>query len=241
MSLPIFRILLDAIYPRYCLACGSSQPTALPHLCWDCRQEITPIALPFCSRCGNPVPGQIFHEYVCFRCAAREELGLDRARSAVLFEGLVRELIHAFKYQGALWLLGDLTALLIAAYQAHFADVPIDRVTWVPLSPRRQRERGYNQAALLAKELARRVALPRALNLLRRERWTTTQTNLTAPQRISNVRGAFLVSRPVVGQHILIVDDVMTTGATLQECARVLKGAGAAAVYCLTVARGQYF
>ena len=115
-----------------------------------------------------------------------------------------------------------------------------DAVTSVPLYPKRERERGYNQAALLGEALARRVGIPFRRRLLGRRRATATQTHLTAAQRVHNVRGVFSVAWPgrVRGARIVLVDDVMTTGATVNECARALQEAGAASIMVLTVARG---
>lgn len=134
----------------------------------------------------------------------------------------------------------DLVDLLEACMATHYDLLPVDAVCYVPLYPVRERERGFNQAHWLAGELATRRKLPRPRHWVRRVRDTGTQTHLTASQRMANVKGVFEVvrSQAIRGQRLLLVDDVMTTGATVNECARVLKKAGAASVHVITVARG---
>jgi ComF family protein len=197
------------------------------------------IAAPICARCGNPVEGRIDHVYECFHCT--ETLPrFDCARSAVRFAGSATSLIHDFKYHHAFWLQEDLADLLQACVVAHFGDQTFDAICAVPLHHVRRRERGFNQAALLAASLARRLQRPLRLSYLIRVRDTGTQTHLTARDRLTNVKGAFEARRPgrFRGQRLLLVDDVMTTGATVSACAGVLKGAGAASVHVVTLARG---
>ena len=156
------------------------------------------------------------------------------------FEGVVTSLIHDFKYHHALWLEEELTDLLQACVGAHYGGLAFDAVCAVPLHPVRRRERGFNQAALLAARLARRLRLPWRRGGLVRARDTGTQTHLTARERLSNVKGAFEAGgdRRWGGKRLLLVDDVMTTGATVSACAEALKRAGAASVHVVTLARG---
>ena len=232
--------LLDMLFSRTCEGCAAAMAGEAGSLCWDCRSQIKVVRLPFCERCGDPVPGEVSGPFDCAWCR-KTQPAFDWARSAVRFDGVVRDCLHRFKYNAGIWLLDDLTDWLVALWKtcpadAHAADV----VTGVPLYPRRERERGYNQSALLASRLARRVGIPFRHRVLHRHRPTATQTRLTAAQRVHNVKGVFSVPWPrrVAGARIVLVDDVMTTGATANECARVLKAAGAAAVMVLTVARG---
>jgi competence protein ComFC len=165
----------------------------------------------------------------------------DWARSAVRYDGVAKACLRRFKYHAGLWLLEDLVDWLMALWKTCPADVrSADFATCVPLYPRRERERGFNQSALLAGSLASRIGIPFQERLLWRLKPTSTQTRLTAAQRLHNVRGVFSVPWPrrAGGARIVLVDDVMTTGATVSECARTLKAAGAAAVMVLTVARG---
>ena len=183
--------------------------------------------------------GRIDHQYICYHCSYAEP-HFTRARCAARFEGVLPRLIHAFKYDDALWLGGNLSELLHACWTTHFAERPCDAVVAVPLHPARRRSRGYNQAQVLAAGLARRLGIPLWGGVLHRVRATETQTHLTARQRLHNVTGAFESDRrrQLAGRRVLLVDDVMTTGATVGECARALKKGGATEVLVLTLARG---
>lgn len=234
-----FTALLDLVYPRACVGCGKEPETPGAHLCWDCRGAFPVIAPPFCRVCGDPVDGAVDDAYTCSWCCS-EPPAYDLARSAVRYRGTVRATLHALKYGGATHLRADLTDFLQACVAVYARGVRLDVVTCVPLHARRERERTFNQSALLAGELARRIDLPFDARVLQRARATPTQTHLTSAQRRENVRGAFVTPDPgwVRGRRFLLVDDVMTTGATVGECARVLRRDGAAAVNVVTVARG---
>lgn len=230
--------LLDLIWPRSCHHCG--KPAEAGHfLCWDCLADLTYVQPPFCSRCGDPVPGRIDHEYVCGFCS-RQPPHFDLARSAVRYAGPVGWAIRSVKYHQAMWLLPDLTALLIACWDTHYDLLSFDALCYVPLHHVKQRERGFNQAEWLARNLSHEKQIPIIKQALRRVRDLGSQTHLTAAERSANVAGAFAVKVPrrLENKRLLLIDDVMTTGATVSECARVLMKAGAASVHVLTVARG---
>jgi ComF family protein len=230
---------LDLVYPRACAGCRCGLSSEDSHLCWECKSDIQMIAHPYCSLCGDPLQGRIDHSYTCYQCHAQRP-HFDLARSAVRFRGVMSRLVHHFKYSEAFWLEDDLAELMFACCQMHEGFASVDFLTGVPLFRVRSRERGYNQADLLADALAKRLGRPSVPNVARRTRDTQTQTHLTAKERASNVHLAFSVTRPpvVYGRRVLLVDDVMTTGATVNECARALKEAGAAKVLVLTLARG---
>ena len=231
---------LDLLFSRTCEGCGVAMGEEPGLLCWDCRADVKVVQVPFCERCGDPVAGAASGPFECAGCRKMEP-SFDWARSAVRYDGVAKTCLRRFKYNAGVWLLDDLGDWLEALWRtcpdsAREADV----VTCVPLYPKRERERGYNQAALLGHRLARRVGIPFRGGLLCRRRPTPTQTRLTAAQRVHNVKGVFSVPWPrrVAGVRVVLVDDVMTTGATVNECARALKEAGAASVMVLTVARG---
>ncbi len=229
----------DLVWPRHCECCGGMPDAGGRFLCWDCRSRLPLIDPPYCSRCGDPVPGCISHDYLCSLCTAREP-GFDAARSAVRFRGEVKDWLHRFKYSHATHLAHDLGALLAAVVRVHYGKEEPDAVTYVPLHPVKERMRTYNQSRLLAAVLAYELKIPLARGCLERVRDTGSQTHLTARQRGANVAGAFLARYPewVESRRFLLVDDVMTTGATVNECAKALKDAGAARVVVATVARG---
>lgn len=234
-----FKSALDLIYPRSCGACGHEKPSASDNLCWECRADIMPVHPPYCSLCGDPVSGRIDHEYVCHFCSSVNP-SFDLARSVAHYTGSVAEMLKSLKYRRATWLAPDLADLLEALVRRHIATERIDAVTFVPLHRSRQRQREYNQSALLARELAGRIGKRYMNGILVRHRKTVSQTSLTARERMGNVKGSFRCRNEswLEGRRLLLVDDVMTTGATVNECAKTLKKGKAAAVYVVTVARG---
>lgn len=231
---------VDMIFPQTCGVCGGVlQERGMP-LCWDCRAQLRIITPPFCARCGEPVHGVIDHDYVCHACM-RHPPTYQRSRAALHYNDTGKQLVIQFKYRHALWLEDFLAGFLVAAVAAHYVGTVFDAVAAVPLHAVKRRERGFNQSLLLTKALARQLGLPVVgARSLRRIRPTPSQTRLTAGQRLTNVRGAFDTTNPDdwAGKRILLVDDVMTTGATVGACARVLSEAGAESVDVITVARG---
>ncbi len=231
--------LLDMLYPRNCIGCGSPSPETFRYICWDCWSDSVRIEPPFCNLCGDPVAGTIEHDFICYACCA-EKPSFGGARSAARYEGVVGEALRQFKYEQALWVAPDLAELLYNCLKAEYDCLSFDLVVPVPLHHIRRRERGYNQSAILAFELARRIGCKMSSRMLRRIRPTVTQTNLTAAQRLSNVQNAFQHGREkrLASRSVLLVDDVMTTGATVNACAKALRKGGALSVHVLTVARG---
>jgi ComF family protein len=233
--------LLDLIYPRLCPLCNavSDRPGRL--ICWRCfaRLPLHTVDEAFCRHCGLVPEGRADGQFLCDVCR-RSRPAFDLARTAAPFRGGIRALLHAFKYNSATWLRADLVDFIEGALRTYYDPSQIDLVLPVPLHTGRLRRRGYNQSALLAGALARRLGLATAPAVLQRSRATPTQTRLSAPARRRNVAGAFQVVHPewVRGRTLLLIDDVMTTGATLHEAARSLKRAGAWRVWALTVARG---
>jgi len=193
---------------------------------------------PYCLVCGDPVAGEVTTAYLCSTCSRKRPF-FDCARSAALYNGLIKEMILDFKYRGAVWLAPDLGQLMFACLRTHFHAPNIDRIAYVPLHKTKERQRTYNQSFLLAKEIAGRIGR-RVDDCLSRIQPTDSQTHLTSAERADNVRRKFTINRrcDLEGQRVLLVDDVMTTGATVNECARMLKKAGAQEVLVLTVARG---
>lgn len=197
--------------------------------CWAAVRFITP---PVCDRCGDPLPRPVCE---CRQCSNRERV-VERSRAVGEYEGTLRGIIHALKYDGRRSLAGPLAGEMKARAGELLAQA--DCVTPVPLHWWRQHRRGFNQA----RELARHLELP-VVDVLTRTRHTRAQVELAAEHRRTNVQEAFGLRRPyrslrsVHGLTIVLVDDVSTTGATLEECANVLKTAGASKVYAVTAAR----
>jgi len=235
----MMALFFDIIYPRNCIGCGVASPEPFLHICWDCWSDAPRVEPPFCDLCGDPVAGAVDHDFICYSCSA-EKPAFDGARSAARYDGVVGEALRQLKYEKALWLAPDMARLLHRCLLAEYPARMFDFIVPVPLHHVRRRARGFNQSAVLAYELGRRMKCRSISGMLRRIRPTTTQTNLTAPQRLSNVQNAFQSrsERWLAGRRVLLVDDVMTTGATVNACAKALKKGGATSVHVLTVARG---
>lgn len=231
---------LGWVYPEVCQVCHRNR--AGPDqcfLCSACCQEVRPILPPYCQRCGHPFPGQILGPFECNQCR-KSQWSFSSARSAVVAQGVVREVIHQYKYNRSLWF-----EPLLAQWLAQAARPALEQEQWdwlvpVPLHPVKEREREFNQAERLARRLSAEVGIPLNTNMLRRVVSTPTQTFLSREERQDNVRQAFAWrGRPALaGKRIVVIDDVFTTGATTGACARVLRQAGAAEVCVWTVARG---
>lgn len=243
LAAPIANYLeagLAWFYPRVCQLCEKER--ALPEegfVCRKCRRGVRFIKPPFCERCGLPHEGEISGPFECFNCRDLEP-HFSSARSAVAAKGVALEVIHRFKYQRALWFEPFLSDLLLRAALPVLQTERWGLVVPVPLHPCKEREREFNQAEYLARPLARALQIPMRTDLVRRIAPTRTQTLLTKKQRADNVRKAFTAvpAASLRGERIILVDDVLTTGATTSACARVLRTLGAGEVCVWTVARG---
>jgi competence protein ComFC len=235
---------LDLLYPPSCALCRC----VLSHgraLCETCDSELPRLKAPFCSSCGEPFEGQIEGAFACPNCRQRK-FSFAFARPSLVCGGQASELIHRFKYGREIHLAGDLGRLASEA----FLDprlAPALAAGWplvpVPLHRKRQQFRHFNQAEEIARHLARRTGLP-LLKALVRSRSTETQTRLSRAQRLENLRGAFAITARArrwlahSPTGAVLVDDVFTTGSTVDECAKILRRAGFQTIYVVTVMRG---
>jgi len=231
---------LALVYPEVCQLCGAARATpADGFVCGGCRAKVRFIERPFCERCGRPYEGEMTGTFECPNCRDRE-LHFRQARSAVVAGETMLDVIHRYKYSRALWFEPFLAELLVDAAGPELAKERWDLIVPVPLYPARQREREFNQAERLANCLNAVTHIPVNKRLLRRVRPTCTQTVLSRAEREENVRNAFATRRGqrLNGERIVLVDDVLTTGATTSACAKVLRNGGAGDVCVWTVARG---
>jgi ComF family protein len=229
--------LVTLLYPPVCTICGANTPAG-KYLCDQCDEKAVRILGPFCQKCTEPFEGAITSSFTCANCAHRA-IHFDAAVAAYRSRGIVREIIHSFKYNRQIYLRRLIARWLCAALDdERLRNRRFDVIVPVPLHPTRQRERGFNQASLLAELLSAEISVPSKL-LLERTRYTTTQTALDRAERMENLHNAFRLRKTanVRDLHVLLIDDVLTTGSTLSECARVLKRAGAISVHAATAAR----
>ena len=234
----LLKTVVELFYPSNCVACGLAQAPEI-FLCNECRNSILPINPPFCHRCSRPFEGAITGDFSCPNCEDYT-LAFDCAISIYQAKGVLRDLIHRFKYGGQYYLRRLLAEILLHAMRdERITAVPVDALVPVPLHPTRRRERGFNQAEALAKLLAKQTAIP-MLDCIERRSYTQTQTRFDRSERRRNLRNAFALRKNsfVVGKNIVLLDDVLTTGSTLHECAVVLRESGAESVRAITVARG---
>jgi ComF family protein len=198
-------------------------------LCGGCFEALPLVGCPFCARCGAPTA---FEVYGCGECSNRD-FGFDGARAPLRYEGIGKELVHALKYKR----YTPVVEKVMAPLMANLLDGGrFDGVVPVPLHRARLAKRGFNQAELMARGVAERINAP-VLDKLKVVRRTRDQVELSAEARRTNVAGAYASKGPVAGR-ILLVDDVFSTGATLSECAEVLRKAGAGEVQALTLCAG---
>jgi len=214
------RAIASLLYPPACTICSASV-AAGEYLCAECDAKITRIVPPFCAKCSEPFAGAISSAFTCANCAHRT-LHFDAAVAAYRSRGIVRRVMLDFKYGRQIHLRHPVARWLLAALDdERLRSRRFNIIIPVPLHPARERQRGFNQAAL------------------ERIRYTTTQTAFDRAERMENLHGAFRLRKnaDVRDLHVLLIDDVLTTGSTLSECARVLKEAGARSVHAATAAR----
>jgi len=230
---PISQFLL----PPQCPCCEKFLEEGKKGLCGECLSEIHWIDPPFCSVCGSPFPSGVGESHPCGDCLTKTR-HYETARALGYYVGPLQKMIHRWKYQGKTSLTGPLGEWMATGSHRHWDPALFDLLVPVPLHSRRLRERGFNQALLLVKELSRRTGIPYRKRLLQKRDSTPPQVNLSGADREKAVRNAFQYIGPenLEGKTLLLVDDVYTTGATVNECSRVLLASGAERVHVLTLA-----
>jgi len=236
----VFRRFIDLILPATCSYCRETVgDSAIPFFCTTCWNDFSAISGPACPHCGKPFesPETLTHspDHECSSCRQTPPQ-CDQIVSVGYYEGTLREAIHQFKYRPcrslgkplAQWMLNNIR--LVSG---------LDCIMPVPLHRKRLRQRGFNQALLLSHAVSDAYGIRLSIDNLLRIRYTRPQVELSGQERIANVEGAFSLHHPqdINGANILLVDDVFTTGSTINECSKVLKKAGAERVNALTLAR----
>ncbi len=228
--------LLDMLFPegRYCIVCRHKLVGGQHILCLDCESRIKPILPPICAMCGRSVnkSGKL-----CGDCM-NQKRSFVQARSFGEYDGVLKKVIHEFKYHGRRELADFIGYKMLSVFEG-LGWPEFDVIVPVPLHKKRQKERGFNQAYLLAAYLGKKIGLP-VCNDIVRVKHTEHQTLLSRHQRSKNLKGAFQLidSSRIKGKTVLLVDDVYTTGSTADECSATMREAGAKHIYVLTCARG---
>ncbi|MBW1707891.1 MAG: ComF family protein [Deltaproteobacteria bacterium] len=241
----LIRELTDIIYPPRCVACGEFLWKAPlirgdngPLFCPACMARLHPVSSPLCPICGIPFDTYTGDDHPCEDCL-RKRPWYDSAVAPFLYQGPVLEAVHRLKYRLDGFVADSLGPMLSRFTRQWIRGHGGLLIMPVPLHPKRVRERGFNQSLLLARHVAGELRAELDFLSLRRVKYTLPQTRLSKEERKKNVRGAFQLKNPraVRGKTVLLIDDVITTGNTLNQCARVLKRGGAEKVSCVALAR----
>lgn len=241
---PMTRMLesvVNAVFPRPCVGCGLSREDGGSYLCRLCRDDLFVIDDPICKTCG--VPADIDYDYPVegFECGWCRKGGFrfDRARSLGLYDSVLKELIHFYKYRNQPGVIDEFEPFLRDYFETYGDKYRNSSVVSVPLHVKKLKERGFDQSFVLAHRISEILDLPLLTRPLKRIRETFPQTRRNRAERSQNVQGAFEVIHPetVCQKNILLVDDVFTTGSTVNEVTRVLKKAKAKQVQVFTLAR----
>ena len=232
--------ILGFFYPEVCQICSveSASPSE-GYVCIGCHDKIELISPPFCDRCGLPFSGAITRDFVCTNCKDLD-LAFSSARSEIQATGVGLELVHHYKYHQALWFEPLFRRLIQASSGVQSFQGGYDAIVPVPLHREKHLEREFNQAERLADLLSASLGIPVINRWILRRNPTPTQTQLTRQERARNVQSAFVSLDPIPTsiKRIILVDDVLTTGATTHACAKVLKRGGVERVTVWTLARG---
>ena len=235
------RSLIRILYPANCVLCQIPLVLDETYLCASCTQRIEPLKAPTCLKCARPLPPYGNHRSLCSPCRS-ERPYYDRGFALVPYQESVKTIFHQIKFQKKLWLLKIFSKWLrefCSAYETRNYEMIVP----IPLDATRERQRGFNQALVIAKMLERSNSktFPQVSKLLKKKKKTPPQSQLRRQERLNNLEGAFSVKKRglVRGKQILLVDDIFTTGSTINECAKILKADGAERVDFFTIARSQ--
>lgn len=234
---PFIERLFQFLLPPQCHCCEKFLEEGQKGICSDCLSKIQWIEPPFCSVCGTPFISKEVETHPCGACMTRKKY-FTMARALGCYEGSLKEAIHRWKYQEKTYLTSFWGDWMAEGLYHYWDSKMFDLLIPVPLHTQRLRERGFNQALLLVKVLSRRTGIPYRNRVLQKIRPTLPQVHLSGVERERGVRGSFHINgrEALEGKSILLVDDVYTTGATVNECSKVLLAGGAERVDVLTLA-----
>ncbi len=236
----IFGYLLDWIYPPRCIFCRDLIPLYEKRgVCGSCEPDLPWVVGCTCEKCGKPVSIETTKN-MCSDCTKRE-YAYTRGWAVLLYAGRVREMVYRFKYSGHLQYAPVLGEIMVTYIKQKTDTKIFDILIPVPMHKTKQKQRGYNQAALLAAAISDRLHIPTDEDILIRTKQTKAQSGLSIIERQNNIKDAFQVQRPTMIEHkiVLLIDDIYTTGSTIEGCSKVILAAGARAVYFLALSIGE--
>lgn len=237
------EFLMDLIYPRRCPICREIILPKGNYLCRACRKKVTLVKQPSCMKCGKPLA--IMEQECCYDCI-RHAHHYKRGFAVYVYDDVMRQSLGDFKFRGKKEYADFFAQEIVSHYGARIRQIGIDYLVPVPLHPAKQRARGYNQAEILARKIGEALFIPVIPNLLKRNRNTTPQKTLDDKERLKNLRRAFsfgegldLSDEEKRNRKIMLVDDIYTTGSTIEACTNVLNKQGITNVYFVTVSIGR--
>ncbi len=234
--------LISLLFPADCRVCQHPlEPSNITFVCIDCWSKIKWLKAPYCSKCSRPLPSTFksIPTFLCPECR-RQNVYFNRAFIPTLYEGVMKKVIHLLKYNKKTGIMRSLEKIIRSYFNCLNSSFPcLDLVVPIPLHRKKLRERGFNQAELIAKVVAKHLQVRLTKGNLKRTKATITQTSLDRKERRRNLREAFTVKNRdgFQAKNVLLVDDVYTTGTTIKEAAKVLKEAGVKEVYVFALAR----
>ncbi len=231
---------INLLYPLSCFGCEISLgPESNVPLCSECFEKIKKNPLPYCKICGRSMNKEKSYRTICNECTSGN-FYFTRAWSCCIYEGIIKDAILRFKYTDSMYLAPIFREIFADFIKENLDKDIVDMVVPVPLFSSKQRERGFNQSNILADLIRALLNKPVFSNMLKKIRPTRPQQELNRRERLSNLKGAFVVRElgDVKNKNIMLVDDVLTTGSTINECSRILKEALCKNVFALTLARG---
>lgn len=224
------------LYPQTCCFCGKISDK---EICEQCSKKITYITEPVCKCCGKPIRDA--NKELCYDCACNEHF-FEQGKSVWVHEGPVRWSLYQFKYHNRRIYGITYTKELFRIYRGKIMDWNIGVIIPVPLHRKRKRQRGYNQAEIIAKQLGKLMGIPVDVKMVKRKRYTRPQKSLNSKERKQNLKHAFEIKSGIkIPRNVLIIDDIYTTGNTIDAIAKILKEKGAQKVFFLTISIGQEF
>ncbi len=239
MKIKLFEALLDMIFPRRCPVCHEIIAPAGRPVCAECEQRLVPVTEPYCMKCGKPVKKD--EEEYCRECRGKKQ-SFTKGRAVFVYDEVMKKSIYRFKYGGRQEYAGFYAREIEKCLGEKIGAWGAQALIPVPLHKSRLNARGYNQAELIAKELGKRTGIPVYSKYMKRIKRTAVQKNLNAAERENNLKKAFKIERNDVKlKSVILIDDIYTTGSTINAAAQCLQGAGITDIYFIVLSIGKAF